>query len=63
MDLRDLKLDWYGPETNFMNQRDLKLNWYHFPVIIRSAYALGGLGSGFAENINEFKEKITLHAT
>ena len=28
-----------------------------FPVIIRAAFALGGLGSGFAENMEEFKEK------
>lgn len=27
-----------------------------FPVIIRAAYALGGLGSGFAANDQEFKE-------
>ncbi|XCI75310.1 MAG: carbamoyl-phosphate synthase (glutamine-hydrolyzing) large subunit [Flavobacteriales bacterium] len=26
-----------------------------FPIIIRAAYALGGLGSGFAENIDELK--------
>ena len=29
-----------------------------FPVIIRAAYALGGLGSGFAENMKEFKPMI-----
>ena len=29
-----------------------------FPVIIRAAFALGGLGSGFAENEDEFIEKI-----
>ncbi|KAL2214942.1 putative bifunctional pyrimidine biosynthesis protein [Thermoascus aurantiacus ATCC 26904] len=27
-----------------------------FPVIVRAAYALGGLGSGFAENISQLKE-------
>ncbi|EHK96037.1 putative protein pyrABCN [Glarea lozoyensis 74030] len=27
-----------------------------FPVIVRAAYALGGLGSGFADNENELKE-------
>jgi carbamoyl-phosphate synthase / aspartate carbamoyltransferase len=27
-----------------------------FPVIVRAAYALGGLGSGFAENIDELHE-------
>ena len=27
-----------------------------FPVIVRAAYALGGLGSGFAENEDELKE-------
>ncbi|XOD69216.1 MAG: carbamoyl-phosphate synthase (glutamine-hydrolyzing) large subunit [Flavobacteriales bacterium AspAUS03] len=26
-----------------------------FPIIVRTAYALGGLGSGFAENIDELK--------
>ena len=29
-----------------------------FPVIVRSAYALGGLGSGFAENMDEFKKLV-----
>lgn len=28
----------------------------HYPVIVRSAYALGGLGSGFANNEGEMKE-------
>ena len=27
-----------------------------FPVIVRAAYALGGLGSGFADNIDELKD-------
>ncbi|KAL2840866.1 hypothetical protein BJY01DRAFT_15462 [Aspergillus pseudoustus] len=27
-----------------------------FPVIVRAAYALGGLGSGFADNMDELKE-------
>ena len=27
-----------------------------YPVIVRSAYALGGLGSGFANNAGEMKE-------
>lgn len=27
-----------------------------FPVIVRAAYALGGLGSGFAENVDQLKE-------
>ena len=26
-----------------------------YPVLIRAAYALGGLGSGFAENEEEFR--------
>jgi carbamoyl-phosphate synthase/aspartate carbamoyltransferase len=30
-----------------------------FPVIVRAAYALGGLGSGFANNMNELKELCT----
>jgi carbamoyl-phosphate synthase/aspartate carbamoyltransferase len=30
-----------------------------FPVIVRAAYALGGLGSGFAENMDELKELCT----
>lgn len=30
-----------------------------FPVIIRSAYALGGLGSGFAKNFNELKNLVS----
>nr|QID54893.1 carbamoyl-phosphate synthate large chain [Blattabacterium sp. (Ischnoptera deropeltiformi)] len=29
-----------------------------FPVIIRSAYTLGGLGSGFAKNINDLKKIV-----
>lgn len=30
-----------------------------FPVIVRAAYALGGLGSGFAENSEELRELCT----
>ncbi|KAJ5200807.1 ATP-grasp fold subdomain 1 [Penicillium cf. griseofulvum] len=30
-----------------------------FPVIVRAAYALGGLGSGFAENMDQLKELCT----
>jgi carbamoyl-phosphate synthase/aspartate carbamoyltransferase len=30
-----------------------------FPVIVRAAYALGGLGSGFADNMEELKELCT----
>jgi carbamoyl-phosphate synthase/aspartate carbamoyltransferase len=30
-----------------------------FPVIVRAAYALGGLGSGFADNMDELKELCT----
>jgi carbamoyl-phosphate synthase/aspartate carbamoyltransferase len=30
-----------------------------FPVIVRAAYALGGLGSGFANNMDELKELCT----
>ncbi|KAJ5453507.1 Protein pyrABCN [Penicillium daleae] len=30
-----------------------------FPVIVRAAYALGGLGSGFANNMGELKELCT----
>jgi carbamoyl-phosphate synthase/aspartate carbamoyltransferase len=30
-----------------------------FPVIVRAAYALGGLGSGFANNMEELKELCT----
>jgi len=30
-----------------------------FPVIVRAAYALGGLGSGFAENMNQLRELCT----
>lgn len=30
-----------------------------FPVIIRSAYALGGLGSGFAKNLDELKTLVS----
>ncbi|KEF52969.1 protein pyrABCN [Exophiala aquamarina CBS 119918] len=30
-----------------------------FPVIVRAAYALGGLGSGFAENPNQLRELCT----
>lgn len=30
-----------------------------FPVIIRSAYALGGLGSGFANNLDELKNLVS----
>ena len=26
-----------------------------YPVIVRAAYALGGLGSGFADNEDEFE--------
>nr|QID54901.1 carbamoyl-phosphate synthate large chain [Blattabacterium sp. (Aeluropoda insignis)] len=29
-----------------------------FPVIIRSAYTLGGLGSGFAKNVNDLKKIV-----
>ena len=29
-----------------------------YPVIIRAAYALGGLGSGFAKDDNELKELV-----
>ncbi|WP_185870270.1 carbamoyl-phosphate synthase (glutamine-hydrolyzing) large subunit [Blattabacterium cuenoti] len=29
-----------------------------FPIIIRSAYTLGGLGSGFANNINDLKKIV-----
>ncbi|WP_185871977.1 carbamoyl-phosphate synthase (glutamine-hydrolyzing) large subunit [Blattabacterium cuenoti] len=29
-----------------------------FPIIIRSAYTLGGLGSGFAKNINDLKKIV-----
>ncbi|MFX0066110.1 MAG: carbamoyl-phosphate synthase large subunit, partial [Candidatus Hermodarchaeota archaeon] len=29
-----------------------------FPVIIRAAYALGGLGSGFCNNLKELKESV-----
>ncbi|MFX1534110.1 MAG: carbamoyl-phosphate synthase (glutamine-hydrolyzing) large subunit [Promethearchaeota archaeon] len=29
-----------------------------FPVIIRAAYALGGLGSGFCNNLKELKERV-----
>jgi carbamoyl-phosphate synthase/aspartate carbamoyltransferase len=32
------------------------INEIGFPVIIRAAYALGGLGSGFAENMEEYME-------
>lgn len=28
-----------------------------YPVLIRAAYALGGLGSGFAENEEEFRQQ------
>ncbi|KAJ5712449.1 Carbamoyl-phosphate synthase large subunit [Penicillium malachiteum] len=30
-----------------------------FPVIVRAAYALGGLGSGFAENMEQLKDLCT----
>lgn len=30
-----------------------------FPVIVRAAYALGGLGSGFADNMDELKDLCT----
>ncbi|KAJ5479997.1 hypothetical protein N7530_005506 [Penicillium desertorum] len=30
-----------------------------FPVIVRAAYALGGLGSGFAENMDQLKDLCT----
>ena len=30
-----------------------------FPVIVRAAYALGGLGSGFAENMDQLRELCT----
>lgn len=30
-----------------------------FPVIVRAAYALGGLGSGFADNIDQLKDLCT----
>lgn len=30
-----------------------------YPVIVRAAYALGGLGSGFAENVDQLKELCT----
>lgn len=30
-----------------------------FPVIVRAAYALGGLGSGFADNVDELKDLCT----
>ncbi|KAJ6133801.1 Protein pyrABCN [Penicillium sp. IBT 18751x] len=30
-----------------------------FPVIVRAAYALGGLGSGFADNMEQLKELCT----
>ncbi|CCF59111.1 hypothetical protein KAFR_0G00780 [Kazachstania africana CBS 2517] len=30
-----------------------------FPVIIRSAFALGGLGSGFANDMDEFKQLVS----
>jgi carbamoyl-phosphate synthase/aspartate carbamoyltransferase len=30
-----------------------------FPVIVRAAYALGGLGSGFAENLDQLRELCT----
>ncbi|PYI11826.1 bifunctional pyrimidine biosynthesis protein [Aspergillus sclerotiicarbonarius CBS 121057] len=30
-----------------------------FPVIVRAAYALGGLGSGFADNMDQLKELCT----
>ncbi|ACY40330.1 carbamoyl phosphate synthase large subunit [Blattabacterium sp. (Blattella germanica) str. Bge] len=30
-----------------------------FPIIIRSAYTLGGLGSGFAKNINDLKKIVS----
>jgi carbamoyl-phosphate synthase / aspartate carbamoyltransferase len=30
-----------------------------FPVIVRAAYALGGLGSGFADNVTELRELCT----
>ncbi|PYI32629.1 aspartate carbamoyltransferase [Aspergillus indologenus CBS 114.80] len=30
-----------------------------FPVIVRAAYALGGLGSGFADNMEELKDLCT----
>ncbi len=33
-------------------------NQIGYPVICRAAYALGGLGSGFAENENELKELV-----
>ena len=29
-----------------------------YPVLVRAAYALGGLGSGFAENEEELKELL-----
>jgi carbamoyl-phosphate synthase/aspartate carbamoyltransferase len=32
------------------------INEIGFPVIIRAAYALGGLGSGFAENMEQYME-------
>ena len=30
-----------------------------YPVIVRSAFSLGGLGSGFAENANELQQLAT----
>jgi carbamoyl-phosphate synthase/aspartate carbamoyltransferase len=30
-----------------------------FPVIVRAAYALGGLGSGFADNVDQLRELCT----
>ena len=41
-----------------MEEAILAIKEIGFPVIIRAAYALGGLGSGFAENMDEFKPMI-----
>ena len=39
-----------------MNQAVKAANALGYPVIVRAAYALGGLGSGFAENDEELKK-------
>lgn len=45
--------------VNNWNEAKTAIDKLGFPVIVRAAYALGGLGSGFCSNMNELEKTCT----